>query len=133
MHSSTDKSDAWAVLPVVVIHGILWAWFVDTMVRGVPGFKKIFADFGMRLPAVTELTLDLSDWMVEYSYLVLILLLILLALDGGVAYWLYARRQTRWAYWLWLTFMAVMPLFAGRLVTVGLFEPLIHLTTDLSK
>jgi len=36
----------------------------------IPKFKKIFADFGTELPAITEMLITISDWVVNYFYLI---------------------------------------------------------------
>jgi type IV pilus assembly protein PilC len=57
------------VYPVVVVSvavGIL----VFIMMKIVPQFKKIFDDFGSELPPMTQLLIDLSNWVVNYWYLI---------------------------------------------------------------
>ncbi len=34
----------------------------------IPKFKKIFEDFGVDLPAMTQVVIDVSDWVVDYFY-----------------------------------------------------------------
>lgn len=36
----------------------------------IPKFKKIFADFGTELPAITQLLMGISDWVVSFWYLI---------------------------------------------------------------
>src|SRR5690606_16478289 len=36
----------------------------------IPKFKEIFLDFGVELPAITEVLINLSDWVVNYWYLI---------------------------------------------------------------
>lgn len=36
----------------------------------IPKFKKIFADFGTKLPEITELLISMSDWVVQFWYLI---------------------------------------------------------------
>lgn len=40
------------------------------MVSIIPKFKKIFADFGTKLPAITEMLITCSDWVSSYFYLI---------------------------------------------------------------
>ncbi len=133
MNSTTRNPDALAALPAVVIHGTLWAAFLHILLRGVPPFKRIFADFGMKLPWVTEVVLDLADWGAEYWPLLLIALAVLLAVDGIVSYLLYANPSGRWRYWLWFTVLGFVPVFAGYVVMVAMFEPLLELMNGLAK
>jgi type IV pilus assembly protein PilC len=57
------------VYPVVVVCvavGIL----TFIMLKIVPQFKKIFEDFGSELPAMTQILIDISNWVVSYWYLI---------------------------------------------------------------
>jgi type IV pilus assembly protein PilC len=57
------------VYPVVVVCvavGIL----TFIMLKIVPQFKKIFDDFGSELPAMTQILIDISNWIVAYWYLI---------------------------------------------------------------
>jgi type IV pilus assembly protein PilC len=80
------------VYPTVVITvAVLILMFI--MIAIIPKFKKIFADFGMKLPWATEVLIDVSDWFAEYWYVVplfplsiwLILKLIRLSKSGAYA------------------------------------------------
>ena len=57
------------VYPVAVITvaglivGFIMYWII-------PKFKEIFADFGVELPAITEVLIDVSDWVVNYWWLI---------------------------------------------------------------
>jgi type IV pilus assembly protein PilC len=57
------------VYPIVVVSvavGILS--FI--MMKIVPQFKKIFDDFGSELPPMTQILIDISNWVVNYWYLI---------------------------------------------------------------
>jgi type IV pilus assembly protein PilC len=57
------------VYPIVVVTvavGIL----TFIMIKIVPQFKKIFDDFGSTLPPMTQLLIDISNWVVNYWYLI---------------------------------------------------------------
>ena len=57
------------VYPVVVVCvavGIL----TFIMLKIVPQFKKIFDDFGSELPQMTQILIDVSNWIVNYWYLI---------------------------------------------------------------
>lgn len=57
------------VYPTVVISvAVLILMFI--MIAIIPKFKKIFQDFGMKLPWATEMLIDVSDWFVDYWYVV---------------------------------------------------------------
>ncbi len=57
------------VYPIVVVMvavGIL----AFIMIKIVPQFKKIFDDFDSELPAMTQMLIDISNWVVNYWYLI---------------------------------------------------------------
>jgi type IV pilus assembly protein PilC len=57
------------VYPIVVVSvavGIL----TFIMLKIVPQFKKIFDDFGSELPPMTQVLIDLSNWIAAYWYLI---------------------------------------------------------------
>jgi type IV pilus assembly protein PilC len=57
------------VYPIVVVMvavGIL----AFIMIKIVPQFKKIFDDFGSELPPMTQMLIDISNWVVNYWYLI---------------------------------------------------------------
>ncbi len=132
-NSGPDKSDSLAALPAVVIHGALWIGLVTVLLRIVPRYKRVYADFGMKLPLLTEWLIDISDLMLEFWPLLIVVMAVFLALNGGISFLLYSYRSLRWAYWLWFTFMALLPLGAGFLVALGIWEPLTELYEGLSK
>ena len=42
------------------------------MVYIIPKFKKIFEDFGIELPKITTMLIDMSDWISAYWYMIII-------------------------------------------------------------
>jgi type IV pilus assembly protein PilC len=55
------------VYPVVVIL-VAVSILTFIMIAIIPKFKKIFQDFGMRLPWLTEKLIETSDWFAKYWY-----------------------------------------------------------------
>jgi len=48
----------------------------------IPKFKKIFEDFGTDLPDMTEMLISISDWMLQYWYMLFI---------GPIGFWLFIK------------------------------------------
>jgi type IV pilus assembly protein PilC len=69
------------IYPIVVI-------MVATAILGfilyfiIPKFKKIFMDFGVELPKITLILLRVSDWVVEYFYLIPLI---------PISFWLFCK------------------------------------------
>lgn len=84
------------VYPIVVIL-VAVAILSFILIYIIPKFKKIFADFQMKLPAITELLLDISDF-VQHNWYVFPLILI--------GFWLFIKlvclfKKGRYA-WDWV-------------------------------
>ena len=57
------------VYPIVVIT-VAIAIVLFIMIYIIPKFKKIFAEFGMKLPWATETLIAVSDWCMKYWYII---------------------------------------------------------------
>jgi len=53
----------WLYTTVIVLSGVL----TFVMLRIVPVFQKMFQEFGLKLPPMTERLIELSNWLVQYS------------------------------------------------------------------
>jgi hypothetical protein len=116
----------------VAIPAFLWACFFVGLVLVVPRFKRIFMDFGMALPAITEAVLAVSDWAASYWYVLILSVPFLLVPAVAVVYGL-ARLPARLLSWLWFVLMIALPLLAMVLVFVAIYLPLVKLQEGLAK
>jgi len=57
------------VYPITVV-GFATLILIFIMIKIVPAFQKIFADFGTKLPDMTELLIKISTWIGNYWYLI---------------------------------------------------------------
>ncbi len=55
------------IYPVVVVL-VAISILVFIMLKIVPVFKKMFDEFGLKLPAATELLINISNWVVNYGW-----------------------------------------------------------------
>jgi type II secretory pathway component PulF len=122
-----------SALAAVFIHAMCWGGLLYTLIYVVPVFKKQFADFGVKLPFLTELCINFSDWMVDYWYVLVIPILVGLAADGAIAYMLRLSNNSRAGYWLWLLFLAIIPLTVVGVVITAVYGPLIGVMENLSR
>ena len=95
------------VYPIVVVMvavGIL----VFIMYKIVPSFVKIFKDFDAELPAMTVLLMNISDWVVNYWYLIPLI---------PTSIWLFVKlvRKFKPGRTGWDLFVIKMPIF-GQIV-----------------
>lgn len=95
------------VYPIVVISvavGIL----TFIMMKIVPQFKKIFDDFGSTLPPMTQILIDISNWVVNYWFLIP-------AIPFGINLVIKAIKLIPYGRFGWDLFTLKMPIF-GALV-----------------
>jgi type IV pilus assembly protein PilC len=95
------------VYPVVVVSvavGIL----TFIMMKIVPQFKKIFDDFGSTLPPMTQILIDISNWVVNYWYLIP-------AIPFGINLIIKAIKLVPYGRFGWDLFILKAPIF-GQLV-----------------
>jgi type IV pilus assembly protein PilC len=92
---------------IVICIAILITAFL--IIRVVPVFAEIFADFGAKLPAPTQFLIDLSNFVRGYWY-------VLLAIIGGAFYGIRHFIQTKQGAELWDKWKLKLPIFG----------PLIH-------
>src|SRR5438045_6486243 len=57
------------IYPIVVVT-VAVCILTFIMIKIVPEFRKIFVEFGLTLPAMTELLVNISAWCVKYWYLI---------------------------------------------------------------
>jgi type IV pilus assembly protein PilC len=116
---------------LVGIAVLLWGAFLGTLLFFVPRFERTFAEFKLRLPHATAVTLDASRWMVKYWYV-----LVLMAIPGlptAVALSHLVRRSasTRWLAVLWFILLLGVPLAGQVYVWCSILIPYADLVEAL--
>lgn len=127
------KSGGW-LAPVVltVIHGILWFAWLGLLLRLVPAYEKIFADFGTELPVATIWAIGLSNLAFRFWYLAILVVAGLCAVDLALLRALFARPKLAVLAWLWAMWMFLMPLVLMVWIVISLWIPFFHVMHDLS-
>lgn len=71
---------------LILLSGLLWALVMWQLWSLVPQKKRIFDDFGMKLPMISEMVIDLSTWSMDFPFATAILCFfsILAALIGWI-------------------------------------------------
>jgi hypothetical protein len=127
------RRSVWGVTLVrLAVHGLLFAVVATGFIVALGRVKKVFEDFQMKLPMITEVAISIGDAMVKFVFLVPVALPIILAVDGAILYYLQYNGQ-RWLarIWFFLVLLLVLAIVAGAVV--ALFMPLIELMEGLSK
>ena len=120
------------VVLVLAVHLTLWVGVVYGLVYRVPAYKRTYEDFGMRLPQFTILLLDLSDFAVDFGWLLIPGLLTALVVDAQVLVLLWQLCQRRVWGWLWAVLLSLPQVLLLTLLTTALSGPLQALREKLT-
>ena len=60
--ANAPRRRRWTSVPQTIVLLILTAYASLLLTRVVPGFEPMFRDFGVKLPAFTQVLLDVSRW-----------------------------------------------------------------------
>jgi type II secretory pathway component PulF len=98
------------ILLVVLSLALCLAW-IWQMVFVIPEYERLFHDFRIRVPALTEATISYSRVFVKFWYiLVPFTLFIAYPAIGYVSYHLRHRSNQRGLSWLWFLLIIGLPL-----------------------
>jgi hypothetical protein len=106
----------------VAIHAFLWIVVLAVIILLVPGFQERFADLKFKVPWVTVLILDISNWFLEFWFFSApLIVILLLAVDGPISFYLRLRFPSKC--WLWSGVMILLPLAVLGLTLFALSLP----------
>jgi type II secretory pathway component PulF len=125
-----------AVLVAVVgsaVHALLFLVVDGWMACVVPGYRREFADYAIRLPWITEAVIHVSTWFCNYWYVVALVLPPLLVLDGGVLLLAWLKSGTRILGVLWFLLVAMVPTLFMMIASFSLWLAYNKLLENLSR
>jgi type II secretory pathway component PulF len=111
---------------VIAAHGALWGTWLLGLFWFVPRCERIFRNYNLKLPSLTELVMALTHGVVPLALLVV---LVFVLVDGAV----YSRLRRLGARVLWSGLMTVAPVFAIILTAVAICDPSMKLLEGLSR
>ena len=132
MHETSSKNAVTATIIWVIVHSVLWLILMVNAYFVIPRFKKIFMDFGVELPGPTLLILTVSDWIVDFFYLLPFILGLAILVDGAVTYALCQPGGSPGLRRAWLAYMFALPACVLVFTIIALSTPLAKLATELS-
>jgi type II secretory pathway component PulF len=136
MSSITPTTDVSKRLPttilVVAIHSLLWITWLLGLLMWAPRAERIFRNFNMRVPGITELVLSLSRFVSIYLLFAGIGLCLFLGADGLIYYRLRSSAR-RFRSELWSLVMILLPALVIVGTAIGLLNPLIWMLEALSR
>jgi type II secretory pathway component PulF len=103
---------------------VLWAALVWELLAVVPRYERLFADFRLRLPQATVVTLNVSRWVGSYWYVLVLTLLPALTAAAVVSYLLrHGPAAPRWLRVLWFVLLLGVPAAAHVFLWVSILQP----------
>ena len=114
---------------LLVLHVVFGVVALGLLIMYVPEYEPVFKDFGLRLPAITIMALNLSHLVASYYYIFIPCIVIV---DVGVLSWLSRAGKTRlltlWGVLVWLAEMLLV-----GLIVAAVLLPMNDLANQLSK
>ena len=129
---SVPVAAVWSIL-LAASHGVAWVVALLYLLIFAPRQKQVFEDFKMKLPWLTELVIDLSDFVNEFLIVPLFLLVVFLAVDTAILFVLRRKRALVVLTWPWFILMLLVPIATVVLCWLGMYLPMIDLFEGLSK
>src|SRR5262245_51761916 len=81
-------------LIVTLMAPVPWALLLIQLVLIVPRYSKLFADFGLKVPVLTQVCIDAALWVRTYLVIAFLATLALMGASAGTAYWAQSTRMS---------------------------------------
>jgi len=117
------RSALWSTLVTVFVHAILLLVLEHWVRALVPMCSANFANWQMKLPALTELVLDIGDFVVQNPMLIRIGIICFLILDLVVLYSLSGPRSFRVLREIWSGLIVITILALTFVASIALTTP----------
>jgi type II secretory pathway component PulF len=98
---TTGPSSAVVALLLVLVHALVWTPVFFQMSVYAPTSESLVRHFNMELPAATKWAVEASRLVVQYIYLLPVVLVFLVVADWAVLWQLHRTERTRAMAWAW--------------------------------
>lgn len=122
-----------AATVIAVVHTGLLLGAAMLLMQTAPAMRRQYADFNMRLPYATEVTLQIGMAMTDYSWAVALMGVLFVAIDVFVFVLLASHRRTRILGWAWAVAVTVGLLAIPGPIWMSLLAPQFKLMEALTR
>ena len=122
-----------STVALVALAELLWLAVALALLVVVPHFERTFADFKVRLPAITEAAFLASRWYTRYWYVALLAGFVAAPALALVSYAVRHQVRSPWLSRGWWALALGLPLLILAAVAVAMYLPLVSLTEALEK
>ncbi len=133
MRTNPERAVLSAAIAMTLVHAVLWVPILLYLILFVPRLKKIFADFGMVLPRMSEWMIASSDFVATYWYLLPVLIVFVLLADGAVIYLLRRGTGRSGPSWIWFSLIILLTILVMIGMVTASLLPMITLLEALSR
>src|SRR5262245_25855294 len=118
---------------IAVVHTALLLGVAALLMQTAPGMLRQYQDFGMRIPYMTSVVLDVGMSMMKYSWAVALFGVAFVAVDVFVFVLLASHRRTRILAWAWAVAVTIGLLAIPGPIWYALLAPQFKLMEALTR
>ena len=118
---------------LIALAELLWLAVALALLVVVPHFERTFADFRVRVPAVTEAALLASRWYTRYWYAALLAGFVAAPALAVVSYAVRHQVRSPWLSRGWWALALGLPLLILAAVALAMYLPMASLTEALER
>src|SRR5262245_57982414 len=112
---------------------LLWFALFAALVIVVPAEKKTFDEWGVAVPVITMVVLDISMWFVDYWFFMVPAFVVVALVAGLITYLVRHRTDNRVLMACWTIVLLGTPLVLGAVVAYSLNLVHVKLAEGLNK
>jgi hypothetical protein len=117
----------------VAVAAFFWLALLVVLVVIVPVQKKVFDSWGLALPQLTQLVVDVSMWFADYWWIAVPCMLPGLAFVALATWYFCYADNPRWLRTAWTLLIIALPMALTIIVVISLIIPQMKLAQGLAK
>jgi len=118
-------------LVFLAVDALVWLALPAELLLIVPRYHRVFVDFQMKLPIMTQIVLEFSAWFAEYWWTVNIPYLALVT--GLVLVGLWLRGSSSDPFWRWLVLTLLLGIVLHALIWLVMVLPSLYLMEAFTR
>jgi type II secretory pathway component PulF len=131
MNTPNRSPSAFWAAALLILDALLWFALPLQLILTVPKFKRVFDDFGLKLPDLTVCVVNVSMWFADYWWVVAPAYFAGLVALIGIGF--LCRKRGRRTFWTWFLLTAGSAILLNGLVLFAVEAPYHALLEGLSR
>jgi type II secretory pathway component PulF len=117
----------------VAIATFLWLALLVILAVVVPAQRKTFDEYGLKLPYLTQVAIDVGMWFADFWWVIIPCSLPVLVFVALATWYFCYADNPRWLRTAWMLLIAGMPLVLTLIVVISLIIPQMKLAQGMAK